>query len=520
MAIRSKNTTKKPKKETAGIFLYIFAVFTLTVYSGLRIYAVWYYIPWGVTDILHNKIAFKILLGILLIFLCLYMHRYAKRNENTLTRHKLDTVPLEYVAAAVILSAFLLWRVQVTATNNGMLFGRIWIIGTWKIVLATLLVFLPLAAICTGTVTVLVRRILLDSVRNTSVCWQFAEKLIRKRKEEQTSLQWSEEVNRIGFGVITICFTGIVAGCIFMGKFSVFLFGVLLYAVYFYCYKKHNIYKDLKALSGQIEEVAEGNLNAPFIENEESPLYRDSQKLYEISGNLKKIMDNQLRAERMKVDLITNVSHDLKTPLTAMVGYIDLLKNEELSSEARDYVDVLAAKQEHLKQMIQDIFELSKSTSGTVQLELEELDLKKLLEQTLADMEEVIQKSEREIRKNDPEGTFKMIGDGKKLYRIFQNLLENALKYSLSGTRIYVEMGKEGGRIYVTIKNTSSYEMDFTPDQILERFARADESRNTEGHGLGLAIAESFTKNMGGEFQIGIDGDLFKVTVLFDALVN
>lgn len=175
-------------------------------------------------------------------------------------------------------------------------------------------------------------------------------------------------------------------------------------------------------------------------------------------------------------------------------------------------------KQEQLKDMIQDIFDLSKSTSGEVNLELEELDMKKLLEQTLGDMEDAVVKSGMVIRERVDDKSLNIVGDGKKLYRVLQNIISNALKYSLKGTRIYIDAGREGNQIYVSVKNTASYEMDFSPEEIMERFSRGDRSRNTEGHGLGLAIAESFTKNMGGSLSVEIDGDQFKVKVMFEAL--
>lgn len=281
---------------------------------------------------------------------------------------------------------------------------------------------------------------------------------------------------------------------------------------------KNKCYKDVGKLLRQIDVMSDGNLEIVEEGIEDPDIRRSSEKLCGISKNLKRIMEKQMQAERMKIDLITNVSHDLKTPLTSMVGYIDLLKKEELSAEARDYVEILGVKQEQLKNMIQDIFELSKSTSGTVELELEELDMKKLLEQTLGDMEDAITDSGMEIRKKLSEEPAKFVGDGKKMYRVFQNLISNALKYSLKGTRIYIEETRLDKTIEVSIKNTASYEMDFTEEEVLERFARADKARNTEGHGLGLAIAESFVKNMGGTFEVDIDGDQFKVSVRVEAL--
>ena len=178
-------------------------------------------------------------------------------------------------------------------------------------------------------------------------------------------------------------------------------------------------------------------------------------------------------------------------------------------------MEILSAKQEHLKDMIQDIFELSKSTSGTAEFQMETLDMKKLLEQTLGDMEDVIRTSGMVIREVMPEMPLKFTGDGKKMYRVLQNLIGNALKYSLKGTRIYIVAERKASQVCVTIKNTASYEMDFTASEIMERFARGDRSRNTEGHGLGLAIAESFVKNMKGGLQVTVDGDQFKVQLTF-----
>ena len=261
--------------------------------------------------------------------------------------------------------------------------------------------------------------------------------------------------------------------------------------------------------------MADGNLSVRTSLGARSDLYPASCQLGEISESLQTILDKQMRAERMKIDLITNVSHDLKTPLTSMIGYVDLLKQEPLSDAAKDYVEVLSSRMESLKDMIQDIFDLSKSTSGTAELHLETLDMKKLLEQTLGDMEDAIKSSGMVIREALPEMPLKFTGDGKKMYRVLQNLIGNALKYSLAGTRIYIIAERRASQVQVTIKNTAAYEMDFTSEEIMERFARGDKSRNTEGHGLGLAIAESFVKNMKGGLQVTVDGDQFKVQLTF-----
>lgn len=234
-----------------------------------------------------------------------------------------------------------------------------------------------------------------------------------------------------------------------------------------------------------------------------------------INQGLQESLDEQMKSERMKVALVTNVSHDLKTPLTSIISYVELLSKEELSETAKDYVNILADKSERLKHIVSDLFDLAKSTSGNMPVDFESIDLKKLLEQTLADMEDDITKSGLTVKTKLPDNPIRIYSDGKKLYRVFQNIIDNALKYSLTGTRVYVETEEAQGNVNVIIKNTAAYEMDFTPEEVLQRFNRGDKARTTEGSGLGLSIAESFTSVCGGSFKVDIDGDLFKVTIGF-----
>lgn len=236
----------------------------------------------------------------------------------------------------------------------------------------------------------------------------------------------------------------------------------------------------------------------------------------EIDKGFDDSLEEKMRSERMKINLVTNVSHDLKTPLTSIISYVDLLSREEdLSDVSRDYVRILSEKSDRLKNIVSDLFDLARSTSGDIETEVEELDLKKLVEQTVVDMDDSIQSSGFQIRTSLPEEPVAIRSDGKKLYRVIQNLLDNALKYSLQGTRIYVDLVEENGKASLRIKNTAGYEMNFTKDEILQRFFRGDRSRSGEGSGLGLSIAESFTRVSGGEFDLQVDGDQFNVLLKF-----
>lgn len=245
-------------------------------------------------------------------------------------------------------------------------------------------------------------------------------------------------------------------------------------------------------------------------------LFRKSEEaLLSIHENKKESMEKRIQSERMKVELITNVSHDLKTPLTSMIGCIDLLKQvEELPQEARDYVTLLSAKAERLRGMIQDVFDMAKAASGQ-EVQLERLDMARLIRQTAADMQDRMERSGLQYRMKIEDRELPFLGDSRKMYRVYQNLIENTLKYSMAGSRVYVEVSERDGRIRTSVKNISGCEMDFSAEEVMERFVRGDKNRTTEGNGLGLAIARSFTEACGGSFQVTLDGDLFRVDTVF-----
>ena len=216
----------------------------------------------------------------------------------------------------------------------------------------------------------------------------------------------------------------------------------------------------------------------------------------------------------MKTELITNVSHDLKTPLTAIITYVDLLKKEDLTEEERrEYVNTLDRKSQRLKVLIEDLFEVSKATTDNIAMNFADVDLVNLIKQVNLENEDKIGESTLDVRWNLPDEKCILSLDPQRTYRIIDNLLQNCLKYSMPHSRVYVDLKDQDGEVTVTFKNMSAVEMNFSPDEITERFVRGDLSRNTEGSGLGLAIAQSFTELQKGEFKVETDGDLFKVTL-------
>lgn len=222
------------------------------------------------------------------------------------------------------------------------------------------------------------------------------------------------------------------------------------------------------------------------------------------------------RSDKLRVELITNISHDLKTPLTSIVGYLELIKKEELSDVVRDYVDVISERADKLKEMIGSLFSLAKASSGSIELHMEKFEVNRLLEQILADMKDKIDESELHFVTQFTEENTELITDNMYFYRICQNLIENALKYSAKGTRVFVKTYvKEGNKLCLEMTNTAGYFMDFKKEDILERFARADQARSTDGNGLGLAIVSTYANALGGEFDIQVDCDQFKAWLVF-----
>ena len=285
--------------------------------------------------------------------------------------------------------------------------------------------------------------------------------------------------------------------------------GIILTIIYIVMLIKDLVYLD-KIMVGA-KAAAEGKLNYKIDEKGRGHLRELAHDINNIKEGLRKSVENEMKSENMKTELITNVSHDLKTPLTSIINYIDLLKRENIEPEnARDYVSILDKKSQRLKILIEDLFEASKAASGAMELNITRIDIGQLLKQALGENDERFKDSKLEVKLNIPNDKVFINGDGKRLYRVFENLLSNIVKYSLSNTRVYIHMFKENEEVIIVMKNISAYELSFDTNEITNRFKRGDASRSTEGSGLGLAIAKSIIELHNGSFKIEADGDLFK----------
>ena len=296
------------------------------------------------------------------------------------------------------------------------------------------------------------------------------------------------------------------------GSFFAFVLGVgwFLAAGYFLIKRIDGFDRIVAAL----QRMRGGDLSFRLTDMPEGVFAAMAEDLGSLGDGMQAALQNEVRAERMKSELITNVSHDLKTPLTSILSYSDLLSQLELTpEEANDYAKIIHQKSLRLKNLTSDLFDISKVQSGVEQMVCERLDAVTLVRQALAEQE--AQNSGLVLKVTLPERELPIWADGRKMSRVLENLIGNCVKYAMKGTRVFVSLDERDGKAVFEVKNTANYEMDFAADEITERFVRGDAARSTEGSGLGLAIAKSYTEACGGTFEVEVDGDQFKVRISF-----
>lgn len=229
-------------------------------------------------------------------------------------------------------------------------------------------------------------------------------------------------------------------------------------------------------------------------------------------------VERQLKSERMKTELITNVSHDIKTPLTSIVNYVDLLQKPHTPAEGEQYLEVLARQSQRLKKLTEDLVEMSKASSGSIPVNLAPVNVVELVNQALAEYEEKLQRANLPVVLTAPQPEILVSADGRLFWRVMDNLLGNCVKYAQPGTRVYVDVVKYEKKVMISVKNISQAELNLPAEELMERFVRGDSARNTEGSGLGLNIAKTLMSLQKGKLNLVIDGDLFKAVLLFNCL--
>ena len=344
---------------------------------------------------------------------------------------------------------------------------------------------------------------------------KWAKRKILQFYHYATEIDFKEDMNK---GILKIVLVNFVVLTVLCCLWVFGVAGLLIYSVILF-WLLQKVGKKWKSQYDSVlqatQQMAKGDLKIEL--DEELGLFEPmGESLKQVQEGFKKAVVEEAKSQNMKSELITNVSHDLKTPLTAIITYVDLLKKDDITEEQRkSYIATLDQKSQRLKVLIEDLFEVSKANSGNVKMNVEDINVVSLLRQVRSEMDEEIQNSHLQFRWNLPEEKLILSLDGQRMYRVFENLIRNALKYSMPYSRVYVDVLSHEQEVKIVFRNMSANEMNYDPDQLTERFVRGDVSRNSEGSGLGLAIVKSFVELQNGTFKIEVDGDLFKAIISF-----
>ncbi|GMQ55854.1 hypothetical protein AN1V17_02460 [Vallitalea sediminicola] len=302
----------------------------------------------------------------------------------------------------------------------------------------------------------------------------------------------------------------IVVGYSIILLLTIYIFPVTICIAVWLVLKKLRDYNDIKKV---VNEVENGKYNCRIDISSQGELGELANSINSINNGLHQAVENKIKSERLKTELISNLSHDIRTPLTSIITYVDLLKIEKDTNKSKKYIGILEKKSQRLKILTNDLFELSKASSGNIKVNFEKIDVISLINQGLGELHEKIEERGYNFKVNHSKDNLYVKADGMLLWRVIENLLNNIIKYTSEGSRVYIDIFELDGFVNMSFKNISAYELNIPVDELMERFIRGDNSRSSEGSGIGLSIAKSLTELQAGRFQINIDGDLFKATI-------
>ncbi|WP_154889327.1 sensor histidine kinase KdpD [Longibaculum muris] len=349
---------------------------------------------------------------------------------------------------------------------------------------------------------------------NTCLGWIITNSQIILNKI--VDFDFNDNINRSVLKIVLFNFVIISIISVFF-VFGIFFSLVYSFIIFILLKKKfEDIQNDYQVLLNATRQLSNGNFGVKI--NEDVGVFNPlKDEFTHIKDGFEKAVNEEVKSQKMKTELISNVSHDLKTPLTSIITYIDLLKNDQLIDEDRKkYIEILERNSLRLKNLIDDLFEVSKVNSGNVHLDLVDVDIVSLIKQAQLESQDKLDEKNLDVRMNCSEEKIICYLDSSKTYRIFENLFINISKYALANTRVYIDLIQIDHQIQITFKNISEAEMTFNENEIVERFVQGDKSRNTSGSGLGLAIVKSFTELQKGQFKVEVDGDLFKSILTFN----
>ena len=455
--------------------------------------------------------------SILTILLIIYLVISVGHSDEVkkVEMNSFDNIPIEIVIFFAMLISCIPFVMLEVAENNYDAIISIAITAYFVIYICSII-----------TMTTIIKRIKAKQFLRTSIigkilmCWlQICKRVINKIKDVWKTITYSAKTtSKVIISASIMIFLWIVIALIFENSRT---FPLVVVAFLCFCiYKVIKISKEYSQIENKLKEIYDGNNKNELNQNEFSMLFKSSVTyLNDISNGFENAVQERMKSERMKAELITNVSHDIKTPLTSIINYVNLIKLEHIDNErVNGYIQILDAKSQRLKQLTEDLVETSRITSGNVKLDMQKIDLVELIYQTAGEFNEKFEAKELTIVTKLPKTEVMINADGRQLYRVIENLYNNVAKYALEKTRVYVNVHVLEEKVTFSIKNVSERSLaleNSNAGDLTERFIRGDASRTTEGSGLGLSIAKSLTQLMGGIFFIGVDGDLFKASITF-----
>lgn len=449
------------------------------------------------TALINIPVSFIIILVcIILITIC----AGKKKKEKEIYLNLIDKVPLEIIIAftlAILLFAFII--------TNEMLYHINIVVIIYMLVLASILYVIGIIAYET-----FIKRIKTHTLLKNTITYRIFKFMAKTAKNIFNHFDLAAKI-----AIILIAF-GIITAILAHGEFIGF---VILLVIYAFIFKISFSYaRQILNIKETAKQIYEGNTEIRLKEDEYKGVLKElCVYINDIAGGFSNAIEKGIKSERMKTELITNVSHDIKTPLTSIINYVDLLKKEEMPNEkAKEYLDILDKKSQRLKRLTEDLVEASKASSGNIKLNMEKLDVKELIKQISGEFEDKLREKKLDLILSIPEEETFVMADSRYLYRVVENMYSNIVKYALPSSRVYVDIILDKENIKIELKNVSKEKLNISADELMERFVRGESSRNTEGSGLGLSIAQSLTELQKGKFNIYLDGDLFKVTISFE----
>ena len=371
----------------------------------------------------------------------------------------------------------------------------------------TISLFAILYALLMCLCSTIIKKIKSHTLWNSSLIYKFLKWLKKIVEAILKDLNVNAKIIAIFLGIILISLILANTNILFLLIFWIFVLYMIIKKI-----------SELVKLREALKDIYSGQTDKRLnIDEFKGELKEVATYINDIQSGFSNAVNESLKSERMKTELITNVSHDIKTPLTSIINYVDLLKAEQIDNEkAKEYLEVLDSKSQRLKKLIEDLVEASKASSGNIKLNIERINLVELIKQTTGEFEDKFNEKNLNVEINASQDNIYVEADNRYMYRVIENLFSNISKYALEGSRVYIDVTKNGNEAKIEIKNISKDKLNITADELMQRFVRGDKSRTTEGSGLGLSISKSLTELQNGKFNVIIDGDLFKVEIVFE----